>query len=249
MGTIMYDLRSPASNGGGHIQTVNKGGTNLTAYTKGDILVASSSSVLTKLAISGTDGYALVADSTTATGIKWGLPGNVPVIRTYTTTSVLSSTLTWSKPSNLSYIVVECIGGGGAGFNGAGSDDGSGGGGGYAKAIIAASSIVSSVILFVGKGGALQGAGADGLAGGNTFFGETSMVMATGGAGGTTTAGGAGGIGSIGAVLIKGGAGTTVALGGRGGGTFFSPIGGNTYGAGGLNAVAGVDGGIVITEY
>src|SRR3990167_166558 len=51
LGTIMSDLRNPDSSGGGHVQTANKGGTGQTAYTKGDILVASSSSVLTKLAI------------------------------------------------------------------------------------------------------------------------------------------------------------------------------------------------------
>lgn len=253
-GTIQYDLRSSASDGGGHVQSVNKGGTGQTAYTKGDVLIAQSSSVLTKLAISGTDGYALVSDSTTATGIKWGLPGNVPTIRVYATPSVLSSTISWTKPSNLSYIVVECVGGGGAGFNGSGSDDGSGGGGGYAKSIIPASSVQSSMLLYIGTGGALQGVGASGLAGGNTYFGASSLVMATGGGGGQTNIGGVGGIGSIGTLLFNGGNGTTVALGAVGGKTFFSPGGtmgnsGTAYGEGGVNAGAGNAGVILITEY
>lgn len=70
VGTMMYDLRSPASGGGGHVQAVNKGGTGLTSYTKGDVLVAQSSSVLTKVAV-GIDGQVLVASSVAATGLNW----------------------------------------------------------------------------------------------------------------------------------------------------------------------------------
>lgn len=76
VGTLIYDIRSPGSNGGGHIQTANKGGTGQTTFNKGDMLVAQSSSVLTKLGV-GTDGQALLADSTQATGIKWGLNGGI----------------------------------------------------------------------------------------------------------------------------------------------------------------------------
>lgn len=70
VGTLMYDIRGAGSNGGGHVQTANKGGTGQTAYTKGDVLVATSSSVLTKLAV-GVDGNVLAADSTTATGLAY----------------------------------------------------------------------------------------------------------------------------------------------------------------------------------
>ncbi len=70
VGTLQYLIKSPASNGGGHVQTANKGGTGQTSYTKGDLLVAQSTSVLTKQSI-GPDGTGLVADSTTATGIRW----------------------------------------------------------------------------------------------------------------------------------------------------------------------------------
>src|SRR3990167_10005990 len=55
VGTLVYDIRGAGSDGGGHVQTANKGGTGQTAYTKGDILVATSSSVLTKLAVSAAD--------------------------------------------------------------------------------------------------------------------------------------------------------------------------------------------------
>lgn len=70
VGTIYYDVRSPDSNGGGHVQSANKGGTGQISYTKGDLLVASSTSVLTKLAV-GADGQILQANSSVATGTNW----------------------------------------------------------------------------------------------------------------------------------------------------------------------------------
>ncbi len=70
-GTLSYDIRSSGSDGGGHVQGVNKGGTGFTSYTKGDTLVASSSSVISKLAV-GLDGQVLQADSSVAAGVKWG---------------------------------------------------------------------------------------------------------------------------------------------------------------------------------
>jgi len=72
-GTLMYDVRAAASNGGGHVQTANKGGTGYTSYTKGDLLVASSASVLSKLAV-GADNLVLVANSSVASGINWAVP-------------------------------------------------------------------------------------------------------------------------------------------------------------------------------
>jgi hypothetical protein len=70
LGTIIGDLRSPDSGGGGHVQTANKGGTGQTSYTKGDILVSTSSSVLAKLAIGGDNSF-LRANSSTAAGLEW----------------------------------------------------------------------------------------------------------------------------------------------------------------------------------
>lgn len=70
LGTIIGDLRSPSSGGGGHVQTAAKGGTGQTSFTKGDILVASNSSTLSKLAV-GSNGEFLSANSGTATGLGW----------------------------------------------------------------------------------------------------------------------------------------------------------------------------------
>lgn len=87
LGTIIGDLRSPDSGGGGHVQSANKGGTGQTTYTKGDILVAQSTSVLSKLSV-GIDGQSLVADSSVASGIKWGTPGGTKI-------SAISSVVTY----------------------------------------------------------------------------------------------------------------------------------------------------------
>lgn len=76
VGTLLYDVRSPDSNGGGHVQTANKGGTGQTTYTKGDLLVATSASVLSKLTV-GADTYIPQADSSQASGIKWTQPASV----------------------------------------------------------------------------------------------------------------------------------------------------------------------------
>lgn len=70
LGTIIGDLRSPASSGGGHIQTANVGGTGQTTFSKGDVLIASNASVLSKLSV-GLDGSFFQADSASPTGIKW----------------------------------------------------------------------------------------------------------------------------------------------------------------------------------
>lgn len=91
VGTFQYLVKSPASDGGGHIQTVNKGGTGLTSYTKGDLLVATSSSVLTKLS-SGVDGRALVANSSVAAGMEWGTPRGGYILSAFNKTGATNST-------------------------------------------------------------------------------------------------------------------------------------------------------------
>lgn len=78
LGTIIGDLRSPDSPGGGHVQTAVKGGTGQTTYTKGDMLVATSPSVLSKLSV-GLDGQALVYNSSLAAGIGPATPGGTKI--------------------------------------------------------------------------------------------------------------------------------------------------------------------------
>ncbi len=104
VGTLEYFIKSPASNGGGHVQTAVLGGTGQITFTKGDILVAQSASVLSKLAV-GVDNQVLVANSSVASGINWAIPtttkvfnnASVITVKTTSETSVLSVVL----PSSL----------------------------------------------------------------------------------------------------------------------------------------------------
>lgn len=95
-GTLIYDIRAAASDGGGHVQVANKGGTGQTTYTKGDVLVASSSSVLTKLGI-GTNNQVLTADSNQNAGVKWAGVANAIDIQnqayTYARASIISGSV------------------------------------------------------------------------------------------------------------------------------------------------------------
>lgn len=68
--SLDYLIKDANSNGGGHVQTANKGGTGQTSFAKGDLLVASSSSVLSKLTV-GVDGKFLATDSGASAGISW----------------------------------------------------------------------------------------------------------------------------------------------------------------------------------
>lgn len=232
IGTLMHDIRSPDSDGGGHIQAVNKGGTGQTAYMKGDLLVATSSSVLARLAVGGNN-QVLVADSSAPAGVKWGA-GGTPTVRVYPTASTVGGNTTslvgiWHRPSTLSYVVVEVVGGGGGGQGETDSDSsnrgGAGGGaGGYAKKVVSAASLPLAASILVGSGGS-GGAtsGGAGTGGATTYFG--SVMSATGGSAGSSGTGGSGGVGSDGDLNVGGG-------GGGGGGY-------NAGGAGGSNPLGG----------
>ena len=89
-GTLIYDIRATASDGGGHIQGANKGGTGQTAYTKGDVLVARSASVLSKISI-GSDNQVLTADSNQNSGVKWAGVANAIDIQNQTYTYAKAS--------------------------------------------------------------------------------------------------------------------------------------------------------------
>lgn len=263
-GTLVYDIRSANSNGGGHVQTANTGGTGYTSYTKGDLLVAQSSSVLTKLAV-GNQGQALVVDATAATGVKWGTPNSNPTVRVYAIASILN----WTKPSNLSYVKVELVaGGGGPERRGSTPPIGSGGASsGYAMKIISAASLLSVEKIVIGAPGVVASIG------GFSSFGTSSYFSALGGGPGGEQAG----VGGIGGSVFGGdfqiignsGGNANNTEGGNGGDT---PMGfgkggvSSTFGGAGRNAqgygagaaaaaVAGNSGGtptggiVIVTEY
>lgn len=231
VGTLMYDIRAAASNGGGHVQTAIKGGTGQITYTKGDVLVASSSSVLTKLAV-GTDGLLLTADSTAPTGVKWGV-GGTPTIRTYTPSAVAI----WNKPSNLSYIIVELQANGGGGAPTVAQTGGGGGGGAYVRRVVSAAALPTAASVLVRSGAQSSLV---------SYFG--SIVQAKGGSEGIADgAGGAGGsVLLAGSVNINGQAGqgdSNARMGGTGGNAFLGKGGtGGPYLTDGTAATNGQDG-------
>ncbi len=78
--------------------------------TKGDIIAATGASTPARLGV-GTNGQALIADSTTATGLKWDNPssGSVTLL---TTTSLSGSSSTTVSSINQTYrdLIVEVLG-------------------------------------------------------------------------------------------------------------------------------------------
>lgn len=238
VGTLVYDIRSTNSGGGGHVQTANAGGTGQTSFNKGDVLVAQSSSVLTKLAV-GTDGFGLVADSTAQVGVAWR---TTPVLNYQ---SFLANG-TWTKPSALSgneIIVIQAWGGGAGGgtiTNATAGAAGGGGGGGFTEYHGRISDIPTVVSVITASSVTAA------LAGNNTLFG--SVFTAYGGGAAASVAGnantgfsGGGGGGFTG--VGNPGAGNTVSGGygggllpGYGGSVVGGSVGDSTYGGGGGGA-------------
>ena len=149
----------------------------------------------------------------------------VPSITTYTTSS------TWTKPTGIDYIKVECWGGGGTGgvANGTGARAAGGTGGTYAAKIVNVTGNVSYTV-----GGASTASTTAKVDGNNTYFGAsfaTALVAANGGVGGAvnTSTGGA----TATTAVTTGSIGTTIYAGGNGGaGTSASYAGGGGGGAG-----------------
>ena len=178
------------------------------------------------------------------------------------------SAATYTKPANVTSILIELVGGGGAGGGATGntgtvSAGGGGGGGGYARLFVA--SAASTYTYTVGAGGTAGTAGNNpGNAGGTTTF-SASSLQATGGGGvggmaapiattAANSAGGTGGIGSNGNINMAGcaatqgfsalGATNGAAMPGTGGNSYFGGGAANiaqtggNYGGGGSGAVA-----------
>lgn len=226
VGTLYYDIRSPNSGGGGHVQTANLGGTGQTGYAKGDLLVASSSSVLTRLAVPSVNGYTVVSDSTQFAGVKWA-PGTVFDYQVFTSNG------TWNKPTTLSgneMVTVQMWGGGGGGSGGGG------GGGAFVEFKVPASILTASVLVTIGlggTGGSGAGGAVSGSVGGITTFGSIATAY-PGGGGGIVSGGGGGG------TFSSGGTGGSNFLNGGVGG---NPVPGATSSFAGRDSTSGGGGG------
>ncbi|MBS1634476.1 MAG: PKD domain-containing protein [Bacteroidetes bacterium] len=141
-----------------------------------------------------------------------------------------AGTYTWSCPSGITTLTVECWGGGGGGGGVAttsGAASGGGAGGAYALNIISVTPGTSYIIVVGAGGTGGANTGGNGGAGGNSSFNNTTVlaVGGTGGTGATTLVGAAGATGSssgsIGSSIFAGGngaAGTVSSIGGGGGG-------------------------------
>jgi hypothetical protein len=110
------------------------------------------------------------------------------------------SPATWTKPTNLAYLMVECVGAGGGGGGNAstgsneGAGAGGGGGGGYSRCFYAAADLPSSCTATVGSGGTGGSGNNNGSDGGNSTFSGTGItsLVANGGGGGDTGGAGSG---------------------------------------------------------
>lgn len=164
-----------------------------------------------------------------------GAAGVVVIIYTTTVTKeYLLTSGTWTPPSGVTAVDVECWGGGGGGASASasalGSTGGGGGGGAYKKTTSV--SVSGSVSYTIGAPGTTGAGGSSGNAGGVTTFSSSTPVSANGGNGGSySSSNGAGGAGGT--------AGTAPAYAGGAGaaGSNSSAYGGGGGASGGISAV------------
>lgn len=198
--------------------------------TINQLLYSSSANTITGLATANssvlvTSSGGIPSLSTTLPNINIGTPtggvltnttagGGLRSLQIFTT----GTALTYTKPANVTSILIEVLGGGGGGGGCSGgasqfNASGGGGGGGYARLWVPAAS--ATYTYTVGAGGSAgTSAGGTGGTGGSTTF-SASSLSASGGVGGTgATAGvvstisfvpgGSGGIGTNGNINIVG---------------------------------------------
>lgn len=172
----------------------------------------------------------------------------------FSQSQTFTSSNSFSVPSGVTAVKVECWGGGGAGGGNAvnrSRGGGGGAGGSYVSDII---SVTSGNVYTVTVGGTTAGTRGDGAKGQPSWFGSTSTIYAEGGNGGSsannsTVLGGVGSTSlSIGGTKFAGGngaSGTTSRSGGGGGGAGSDGAGGNANGttAGTGTTVGGGNGG------
>lgn len=195
------------------------------AATSGSFLFQIEGVTKAEIGTGGIDGQYLKAASVTTTALQ---PGVLPVWNAATFTANGS----WTAPSNVSWVLVACWGGGGGGGSGGcdhgagGSGSGGGGGGGsvpnYVLVPVTPGSVYSITVGAGGAGGAAVGGsgvdGNNGSTGGASSFG--SLVYGLGGNPGIkgyrmTSTGGAGATNTssrAGTWMSRGGAGGDVAV-------------------------------------
>jgi hypothetical protein len=206
----------PVANGGTGQTSVTAAFNALSpSTTKGDIIVHNGTDDI-RVAVGANDTY-LVADSTQASGVKWGAK---PVS---TITVLTGGTLvTYNTPAGAKRLRIKMVGaGGGGGPSGTGGGSAAGNGGDTIWRVTGGSNIVVA-------GGGIGGGGistpSGGLGGTNTFNSPAITVLdirGNQGGGGSTN-------GLSGASLPSG----------SGGASMFGGAGGGTYGATGGSAIA-----------
>lgn len=98
---LTYNGVQVITSAGGVIDPVH-GGTGITSYTKGDLIVGQSSTVLGKLAVGATAGSVLVIDSAQTLGVKW--LSTLPIANGGTGVTSISSGYVKSNGSVLSSV-------------------------------------------------------------------------------------------------------------------------------------------------
>jgi len=163
------------------------GGTGQTGYTTGDLLYASGTDTLAKLALGSAD-QALKVNSG-GTQLEWVDAGGGVDFQEFTSSG------TWTKPAGANYVKVEVWSAGGGGEGGR-TDPGplspggeGGGGGGYFTRFFKASDLGSTEPVVIGAGGAggvkVGNTGNNaGTPGGNSNFG--TWISTYGGGGGSS---------------------------------------------------------------
>ncbi len=175
--------------------------------TINQILYSSSANVIAGLATANsavliTDSGGVPSLGTTLPNINIGTPtagvltnttggGGLRSFQIFTS----GTAATYTKPANVTAILVEVIGGGGGGGSAVTTGvligaAGGGGGGGYARLFVAAAAGTYTYTVGAGGTGAAAGAAATGGVGGTTTF-SASSLQATGGNGGQGTVGAA----------------------------------------------------------
>lgn len=81
----------------GGVLDVERGGTNIASYTKGDLIAASASATLSKLGV-GTNGFILSANSSTTTGLEW-IANQVGTVTSVSVTAPLGVTNGTTTPA------------------------------------------------------------------------------------------------------------------------------------------------------